>query len=177
VEPYRPGAQLVQDPSPGALYLPTAHCTGVLLVLPGAHTYPWVQLPEHSGEAGTYSAGSAGVCSLCPAGAFGNATGLVSSACSGPCLAGYACPVGSTNATVTLCPPGTYSTGGAGVCTVCSAGTPYSGPGATSVSACVSCAGACTSGTWGAYACPGVTADWAVWLDAQGVEANHSCVK
>ena len=50
VEPYRPGAQLVQEPSPGALYLPTAHCTGVLLVLPGAHSYPWVQLPEHSGE-------------------------------------------------------------------------------------------------------------------------------
>jgi hypothetical protein len=50
---------------------------------------------------------------LCPAGAFGNATGLSSAACSGPCAAGYYCPRGSTSATQApcggasvFCPPG-----------------------------------------------------------------------
>ncbi|GMF50831.1 unnamed protein product [Phytophthora fragariaefolia] len=40
---------------------------------------------------------------LCPGGTFGNVTGLGSAACSGPCLAGYYCPRGSTSATQLTC--------------------------------------------------------------------------
>ncbi|KAE9043578.1 hypothetical protein PR001_g5732 [Phytophthora rubi] len=40
---------------------------------------------------------------LCPGGTFGNATGLASAACSGPCSAGFYCPRGSTSATQLPC--------------------------------------------------------------------------
>jgi hypothetical protein len=37
----------------------------------------------------------------CPGGRFGAEEGLYTSSCSGPCTAGFFCPPGSTNATVT----------------------------------------------------------------------------
>ena len=48
--------------------------------------------------------------------------GSTVSTCTGLCTAGYVCPPGSTNATAVVCPAGTYSAAGAGVCTNCSAG-------------------------------------------------------
>lgn len=42
-------------------------------------------------------------CELCPAGRFGNSTGLNSSICSGWCQSGYYCPPGSTSATQMPC--------------------------------------------------------------------------
>jgi hypothetical protein len=58
---------------------------------------------------GTYSEAGAGVCSSCPGGRFGNSSGLTSSACTGPCPAGYVCGLGTVNGTATLCPPGQFS--------------------------------------------------------------------
>ena len=40
---------------------------------------------------------------LCPGGVFGDTSGLVSPACSGPCSAGYYCPPGSVNSTARAC--------------------------------------------------------------------------
>jgi hypothetical protein len=82
----------------------------------------------------------------CDPGTFGNTSGLTSSACSGNCSAGFACPPGSTNATVTLCPPGTYSPGGQGSCLLCPGGRFGTISGATLSS----CGGSCSPG----YACP-----------------------
>ena len=45
--------------------------------------------------AGQYSSGGASVCSQCARGYYGNATGLTSPSCSGPCPAGYSCPSGT----------------------------------------------------------------------------------
>jgi hypothetical protein len=99
---------------------------------------------------GRYSLPGASVCSLCEPGRFGNTTGLSSSSCSGNCSAGYACAAGSTNATASVCSPGTYSLAGAGVCTVCSPGL-Y---GATAALSSPTCSGPCPAGTFGAI--PGV---------------------
>lgn len=52
-------------------------------------------------ERGTYCVD--GVRSDCPAGRFGDATGLQDSTCSGECIAGYYCTTGSTTATATMC--------------------------------------------------------------------------
>ena len=44
-----------------------------------------------------------GIKYTCPGGVFGDVSGLTTSACSGPCAAGYFCPSGSTNATAVRC--------------------------------------------------------------------------
>ena len=49
----------------------------------------------------------------CPAGRYGDATGLTNPDCSGPCAGGYVCPEGSTVATHTLCGKGLAGTYGA----------------------------------------------------------------
>ncbi len=49
---------------------------------------------------------------LCPAGRYGNTTGLTNSNCSGPCRAGYMCRGGSENDTVDVC--GVWGEGGGG---------------------------------------------------------------
>jgi len=56
----------------------------------------------------------------CPAGRFGTA-GASSSACSGPCSAapGFACSAGATSAAGTLCPQGSYCSGGAEPAVAC----------------------------------------------------------
>ena len=47
----------------------------------------------------------------CPAGSFGNTSGLSSASCSGACTAGYYCPSGAANSTVAPCgDPGLYVT-------------------------------------------------------------------
>ncbi|RYG67158.1 hypothetical protein EON64_08080, partial [archaeon] len=43
------------------------------------------------------------ICSLCPAGRYGNASGLQSAFCSGRCSAGYFCPAGSSSPTEKVC--------------------------------------------------------------------------
>jgi hypothetical protein len=95
--------------------------------------------------AGRYSVGGAGVCSACPAGTYGATAGLPSAACSGNCSAGYACPVGSTNATASICPVGKFSVSGSGACTNCSAGRYGSTTGLTSAN----CSNNCTAGAYG----------------------------
>lgn len=49
-----------------------------------------------------------GVRALCPAGRFGNATGLTSAECSGHCTAGCACPAGSVTACSVACTDAQY---------------------------------------------------------------------
>ena len=97
--------------------------------------------------AGWYGASSAltgASCSgPCDPGRYGSVSGLTTQSCSGPCAAGYACPAGSTNASVTACSPGTYSVGNAGVCSPCDAGK-YS-PDVTRPTPCVV---DCPSGSW-----------------------------
>jgi hypothetical protein len=73
-------------------------------------------------------------------------TGLANSSCSGPCAAGYSCPAGSTNATATACPVGTYSNDGDVSCSPCPAGV-FGATLAANVSACT---GPCAAG----YSCP-----------------------
>jgi hypothetical protein len=115
---------------------------------------------------GTYSLGSAGVCTDCPAGlygtlvdlttanctapcrpgAYGATGGLTSPGCSGNCSAGYACPTGSTTPTAQLCPTGRYSTAGSGVCPECPAGVYGDSVGLKTPA----CSGLCAVG----YVCP-----------------------
>ena len=49
-----------------------------------------------------------GVMRPCPEGTFGADAGLQTAACSGPCLAGFYCPVGTINSTSLRCPAGRY---------------------------------------------------------------------
>ena len=46
---------------------------------------------------------SVGVRNPCPAGSYGNTTGLSSSSCNGPCAPGYYCAIGSTSSTQFPC--------------------------------------------------------------------------
>jgi hypothetical protein len=94
--------------------------------------------------AGQYSVSGAASCTSCPAGRFGSG-GSTNASCSGPCTAGYACPVGSGSATEVVCPAGLYAPSGASNCTACPAGR-YGLGGSTNVS----CSGPCSAG----YACP-----------------------
>ncbi len=56
--------------------------------------------------------------SLCPGGTY-SATGRpVNGSCPGVCLAGYACPAGSTNGTAVSCPGGTFGASGLSRCPV-----------------------------------------------------------
>ncbi len=55
---------------------------------------------------GTYCA--LGVITECPAGRYGRAERLMTSACSGPCAKGHYCPPGSTSSTQFPCPAGHF---------------------------------------------------------------------
>jgi hypothetical protein len=107
---------------------------------------------------GTYSMGGAGnSCTQCPAGTYGNATGLETAACSGPCAAGYYCPVGSrgqygnkadgsaatgaANST-SVCPIGSYCAQGSALPSACPAGTYGNAAGLTTAT----CSGPCAAG-------------------------------
>lgn len=94
---------------------------------------------------GFFSLAGASACTPCPAGSYGGTSGLTTSACSGPCSAGYSCPAITINATGTICPAGSYclfSTGPA----LCPAGR-Y---GSTTGLSAATCSGVCSAGA----ACP-----------------------
>jgi hypothetical protein len=59
---------------------------------------------------------------LCAAGTYGSTSGLQSNSCSGPCAAGYTCPEGSTNNSVSRCPEGYYCAIGSGTPKICERG-------------------------------------------------------
>ena len=106
---------------------------------------------------GRYGVG--GVCYDCPAGRYGNSTGLAVANCTGPCVvAGKGCPPGSTNSTGILCAKGQYSSNVTGVgqaCVLCPPGTFGNATGLTNAT----CTGLCSAG----YACPaGSTSSTAV---------------
>jgi hypothetical protein len=147
-----------------------------LVVLGGYYTVGVADITTQSSQAicptGSYCVG--GVRASCPFGVFGSTTGLHTAACSGACLAGYVCPVGSRSGSsmlcsagfycnhgaVTSCPPGTYNdkTGqwAFGNCTACPANTFSSALNASSLAACTPCA-KCENSTAGAAVCwPGV---------------------
>lgn len=69
---------------------------------------------------------SGGARFACPAGVYGNTKGLTTSRCTGPCPAGFSCPLGSS--VPVLCPDRTFSTGGAAVCTQCVIGADLGNP-------------------------------------------------
>jgi hypothetical protein len=115
--------------------------------------------------AGQYSLVGAAACVPCPGGRFGNAVGLSSSACSGNCSAGYACPVGSTNGTVAICSAGRYSAGAAAACVACSAGR-Y---GSTAGLQTAECSAPCPSGRFGSTA--GATTD----VCSGDCDAGYTC--
>ena len=96
--------------------------------------------------AGKYALSGAGVCIDCPGGVYGSTPGASSATCSGSCAAGYACPPGSTSPTVSVCMPGTYSTGGSAQCLPCPVGTYGTSQGLSSPL----CTAPCPSGTYGA---------------------------
>ena len=142
--------------------------------------------------AGRYSAAGAGVCTGCPAGRFGtvSAQSVLAVACPGLCGLGFFCPPGSTSPTAMPCPPGTYTdTFESSRCTLCPAGTPYSGAGATSAGSCLACGpgvvvvaapnttrtAGCDSGLVAAFPCP--DPDWFPWVSSAGVEPAHSCLR
>ncbi|KDO33830.1 hypothetical protein SPRG_01709 [Saprolegnia parasitica CBS 223.65] len=65
---------------------------------------------------GAYLDAPSASCLLCPSGTYGAMPGLTSPSCSGSCVAGYYCPLGSTRATAQpcgganyFCPSGTLS--------------------------------------------------------------------
>jgi hypothetical protein len=142
--------------------------------------------------AGRYSVAGAGVCTGCPAGRFGtlSAQSMLAVACPGLCGLGFFCPPGSTSPTAMPCPPGTYTdTFESSRCTLCPAGTPYSGAGATSAGSCLACGpgvvvvaapnttrtAGCDSGLVAAFPCP--DPDWFPWVSSAGVEPAHSCLR
>jgi len=55
-----------------------------------------------------------GVDRLCPAGRYGETSGLSSSQCSGPCYLGHYCPIGSVDERQVRCPAGRYGKPGLG---------------------------------------------------------------
>jgi hypothetical protein len=63
----------------------------------------------------------------CNPGRFGPTVGQTSLTCTGQCVAGYTCPAGSTNGTVTPCPKGYYCLAGAATPTLCAGkvGVPF----------------------------------------------------
>lgn len=57
---------------------------------------------------GTYCLPGSVIGAVCPAGTFGNASGLGTATCSGPCPRGHFCAAGTTSPTSTPCPGGRF---------------------------------------------------------------------
>jgi len=85
-----------------------------------------------------------GVQTPCPAGSFGNTTGLATAACTAECEDGDYCPAGSV--VPTSCPPGYYCPDGKAAPVICPAGTYGATTGLTESL----CSGLCAAG----YYCP-----------------------
>lgn len=92
---------------------------------------------------------------------------------------GRYCPLGNTNSSGLLCPPGTYSnaTGNVPTCIKCDALRPYSRAGASTELNCTACTagGAACDDTLGVYACGDM--GWTPWLDRDYTEGANSCLK
>src|SRR5581483_11295645 len=73
----------------------------------------------------------------CPAGTYGNVSGLTTSACSGLCAANHYCVQGSINDSATSCTPHSESPTGSTNITACRCTAGYSGPDGEE---CVECA-------------------------------------
>lgn len=105
---------------------------------------------------GQYSSSDSLSCELCPAGRYGNVSGVDSPTCNGPCpmQRGIACPAGLASAAGSICPSGQYSdSAGAVACKPCPPGRFGSSPGLQSAS----CTGSCVP-IAGTYCGPGATA-------------------
>ena len=84
----------------------------------------------------------------CLAGYFGVNTGLTTPVCTSVCSPGYACAAGSTNATAYTCPAGQFAAAKAATCTMCAAGQ----FGSTSALPTAACTASCVAGFYGATA-------------------------
>lgn len=95
-------------------------------------------------------------CSPCPEGVYGDAPGLTTDACSGPCvpLPGFTCPAGGTSPSGVACPAGSYSTATGTGCALCPAGRFGSVPGLTTSA----CSGECSGAGLGHACIAGATA-------------------
>ena len=85
-----------------------------------------------------------GCSGLCAPGRYGDIGGQALPNCVGSCTAGFICPAGSTNGTVSPCDVGTYSLTGAASCSECPPGQ-YGAGKAMSTAV---CSGACTPGSY-----------------------------
>jgi hypothetical protein len=114
----------------GVVGLSNSACSGECTEVPGVTVCAAAATSSNgtlcSCPAGSYpSFGTSCLCSLCPAGTFGEAGAAVSANCTGPCFApaGSACVPGSTVAVGHPCPPGRFSLlPGCTSCTACPAG-------------------------------------------------------
>lgn len=132
-------------PCPGGRFgnstgLTTSDCSGVCTAgyyCPLASITPTANLCP----AGSYCPEGSAEPILCPAGSFGNETGLSHSSCSGSCSAGYYCPQGSTSAKEIICPLGSYCPDGTryGTEFICPLGTYNDEPGLAAISDCPIC--------------------------------------
>ena len=113
------------DPAPGQTQ---ASCVGLCppgFTCPGGRANATDMAPC---TLGSFCPAGSSLPTPCPAGVYGNATGLATPACSGPCSIGHYCPSGSTNETARACPPGAF--------------------GSSSGLATAACSGACAPGFW-----------------------------
>ena len=165
---WRLGNASCSGPCPAGRYggvsgLPSALCSGVCTAgyaCPPASTSSTAEVCA----VGKYSLVGAAMCLDCAAGLYGSVQGLSTASCSGPCApgrygdvggqalsncvgsctAGWVCPAGSTNSSVTACGVGRYSLTGASSCIDCPAGQFGAG---TALSTAI-CSGACTPGSY-----------------------------
>ncbi len=99
------------------------------------------------------------------------------------CAAGWYSPglfaaTSPSKSTCLPCPAGTYSsTPGAFKCLACPKFAPYSPAGSVLKAACVACTTGCEDGTYGAVFTPCPGDKWLGWLDVEGVEGTHSCLR
>ncbi len=140
---------------------------------------------------GTYCDGS-GIARPCPAGRYGDVTGLTNNSCSGACTNGVLCPLQTTSAAGQPCPAGGYCI--AGVAQPCPSGTYNPSMGAGNVSQCLLCpAGTFNAGTGAASVVecspcpdlegsnPGATSCWpgilGAWCSVGGCLVGLGCLQ
>ncbi len=124
-----------------------AHASAGVLWIPrvghGSNVCACVSLASPGAIQGLNSSACSGPCA---AGRYGSLRALTLPECEGNCSAGYYCPPGSTspsNPSYT-CFPGTYSLGGAAVCSSCPAGRFGTSVGMTTAL----CTDVCPGGEW-----------------------------
>ena len=132
----------------GAAPYAAASCAGACTQLPG------VYCPPGSTSASGVPCPIGSYCTVvdqpptpCPAGSFGATPGQASAACSGQCLTGFYCPVGSASASAVKCPSGRYADAFGAVNAACAGpcAVGYYCPAASTTAT----AAACPPGTFG----------------------------